>query len=322
MPAKVELTEELKQKLIFLHDSGVPEYQIAKGIGMSDAWTRKKLRSIGLAPKSKFYSIDKRIKFSPEEKRKIISLYASGLSVHDVGKEIGYTGDFVHKRLKKWGVRLRGAAHKRKYSLDQQCFSQMTEEAAYFAGLLMADGCIYQSKGKSKNKVISLTSKDKDVLGKFVEFCGSPNRPFIDNKDGTFCVSFSSNKIADDLENIWGVTQKKSFTASVTDPLILYNRHFWRGAVDGDGHVGGKKRKCVYFCSASDNMANAYIEYTDSIGVKTTNYKRKSGFNNIYTGGEDAVRLARVLYTDANVFMDRKMNAAQEMIKKGGDANG
>lgn len=264
----------------------------------------------------------KKIDVPQEVKQQIISLYNSGLSVHAVGKRIGRTGDFVHSRLVEWGVPRRNAAHIRKYSIDHNAFSAMNEYSSYFAGLIMSDGYVHRRPNNKTQMVIGLCSKDKDVLDEFRKFVKT-KRPIYDGKDGTFSVSFTSNRIADDLNKVWGITERKSKTATISDPLIAYNRHFWRGMIDGDGHVGGEKRKCIYFCSASDGTATVYINLLNSLGIAAKNYKRKDGFNNIYTGGSDAIRLAKFLYDDASVYMNRKKLAAKLMINKykGGDAH-
>jgi hypothetical protein len=249
------------------------------------------------------------VKLSKEEVAHIIALYESGKSVHAIGREVEKSGDFIHKRLLKWGVEMRSPAHKRcKYNVDHDAFHRETEAALYFAGLIAADGMV------TDRNTVSLTSKDRDVLHKFAKFSGDLSRAQYDNGDGTYTVLVSSKRMADYLRSV-GITARKSLTCNPA-PRLVRSRHFWRGMIDGDGSVYFP-RKAVYLGTGSPYIADHWMDFLDERGIDYRLYYPKGGFTTIYTGSDDAVRICEILYMDSNAFMERKANKAFAQIKGG-----
>jgi len=129
------------------------------------------------------------------------------------------------------------------HTMDESVFDAITEPSAYWIGDLMADGNI--NTGKTGNPRISLTiaARDREHLVKFRKFlnCSNPIQIKIIQVSGIvpkqYTLRFSSKRIAGKLIE-FGVTARKSLTAKVIG--LQDNRHFWRGVVDGDGHI--KKR--------------------------------------------------------------------------------
>ena len=130
----------------------------------------------------------------------------------------------------------------RLYDLDQDFFKSIdTEEKAYLAGLLAADGNVY------KNVIgLELKRSDKELLSKVSCAIGS-NKPIMDTihyskKHNTYYegakVAFISKDLVSQLF-LLGLTENKSNTLDVNLNLIPTNllRHFWRGVIDGDGSL-------------------------------------------------------------------------------------
>ena len=144
----------------------------------------------------------------------------------------------IHKALDKGTV-----FGRTKYSVDESAFETTTEEPAYWMGILMADGNI--SIGKTGNPRIALTLAqiDYDHLVKFSEFlkCTNPILPKKIKYRGTVVIQyylrFSSNRIAERLVT-HGIVRRKSLIAKVIG--LENDRHFWRGAFDGDGYFKKK----------------------------------------------------------------------------------
>lgn len=317
----IDISEDLKREIISLYKSGVRNSDIASMAGCSCSFINKRLRLWGIAPKQirERSAHDNRGNVVNVHKDWIISEYHNGASSKSIGASLGCSGGFICKKLREWGVRINPPAHSRKYKVNHRAFSKRTEMSSYFAGLIMSDGCIYRSKKETTQAVVSVTSKDMDALEKFFSFVET-DRPIHKRGDGSNTASFTSDVMAHDLETIWGITERKSKTANIADPLILYNRHFWRGMIDGDGHVSDKTTR-VHFCTGSADIAESYLEFLSAVNIPSKIYRAKDDVYNVCVNGKNAIKLCRVLYDTSSVSMNRKKRNATNMIKKGGDAN-
>jgi 5-methylcytosine-specific restriction endonuclease McrA len=124
MAVSIQVSESDKQQMIQMRANGKTGKEIAREFGLSQSWVCYKLKEWG-APKAKHY---RQVVLSSEVKKKVISMYQSGMSVHAVGDRIGRSGDFVHERLKKWGIPLRPPANKLS-GADSYCWKDhLTEE--------------------------------------------------------------------------------------------------------------------------------------------------------------------------------------------------
>jgi hypothetical protein len=100
---------------------------------------------------------------------------------------------------------------------------------------------------------------------------------------------------------------------------ILFN-HFIRGYFDGDGHVGQNvKHNCVRvnFVSSSILILN-WINETQHLQANVT-FKEISKKNNTYRldyqNKSDLKKIYHYLYDDATIFLERKKNKFDEIIK-------
>ena len=126
------------------------------------------------------------------------------------------------------------------HTVNEAVFDTITEESAYWLGFLMADGSI--STGKTGNPRIALTlaERDREHLVKFRKFLNCSNQILskiakVNEKVwNQYTLRFSSKKIADRLKE-FGITERKSLTAKSIG--LEDNKHFWRGVLDGDGHI-------------------------------------------------------------------------------------
>lgn len=214
--------------------------------------------------------------------------------------------------------------------LNEQIFDVLTPEVEYWLGFLMADGNV------SGNQIqINLGRKDRGHLEKWKAFVGSSNAIYdgVMPPNGRIIASeyskfiFSSRYMADKLAE-YGVTPRKSHTASATECLVN-SADFFRGVVDGDGTValynikahkgyGTKiykpRKEAVVSLCGSEYIVAQYKTFVDSVTGGSNKVGRVQGLHTYKVCGAKAQKLAEILYGGATVYLDRKYEAAMQVI--------
>jgi hypothetical protein len=136
-------------------------------------------------------------------------------------------------------------------------------------------------------------------------------------------MKFTSKKIATQLEK-YGVIPKKSYTAKFSKELED-DVNAWRGMIDGDGWLqicprfnGGIKPTIrIGLSNASYNLICQYVNFVEKHvpGTQSTIIKQKgcNCYEVIYYSST-AMKLAKLLYNNCTVALDRKYRIALEMI--------
>jgi hypothetical protein len=266
-------------------------------------------------------------RLTKEQKDQIWSWYFDDrLSSEEIAKRVGKSGVAVRAFIKRSGGEIRGAseAH-RKYDHNPHAFSKLTDQAAYFIGLLMADGYVNKKSVEEGPKAntsfgIALHGQDVDVLHKLKSFLGSQHPVTIyKNKEGRPRCRFSirCNHIVKDLAH-WGVRNKKTSTAKA-HPGLIDNTHFWRGVVDGDGEID-----CNDGCPELSLISSAQLmgQFLDFIGPLITPAKAVSvpsvkGRCNLVCRlhGHSAQKVIEAIYEGQSLGIDRKVSMAHHLIK-------
>jgi hypothetical protein len=201
------------------------------------------------------------------------------------------------------------------YKYDRDFFQEInTEEKAYFAGFIAADGNIRKDFLKMR---IELNIKDKEILEKFKTVLGSDltiKEHFRPNNHSCY-LDLNSKKICTDLSKI-GIIPNKSLILDINFDLIPQEltRHFIRGYFDGDGSIN---------CYTRQNKN--YKEWELSfIGTEKFLCKIQEKMNithKLYTCGNNwrfgikkkqtISEIIDFLYQDATVYLERKKEKAQ-----------
>ena len=133
----------------------------------------------------------------------------------------------------------RAYSHRR--GCNERCFFRIDDgEAAYWLGLLAADGWIVTHHQQLTGVSLALHSRDIDLLkgyADFVGFRGDPRRTRPNSE--LYQVKISSRVMAEDLA-LWGVVPRKSKILELPQLPKELMPHFLRGLFDGDGSVGGR----------------------------------------------------------------------------------
>ena len=195
-----------------------------------------------------------------------------------------------------------------------------SEEKAYFLGLIITDGNVFDLKRQNGSMNINITQNDSDayILEKFLQCVGS-NRKVASDGRGCSQATVISKKMAEDLAQ-YGVFPNKTLFATL--PLLddELMPHLIRGILDGDGNITAhiitnkvtKKQKYLHaisFCGSRVLMNQLSDYISERLGIT-----RKS----VYTYSDrylsevkwanvlEMFELGMYLYSNATIFLDRK----------------
>jgi hypothetical protein len=214
----------------------------------------------------------------------------------------------------------------RKYTLNENYFDSIdTPEQAYWLGFFTADGCVM---GTPYNTIrLSLKKSDKDHVQLFRDTLGSNNLLQYRESDtgNTVGVGWGSVYMVKSLERL-GVTPRKSLTAEPWSGPEGLMPHYWRGLFDGDGTIFRTYPKARPGCEewwtgicGSQSCVEAFAEW----GRSVTGSKAKIGLSTKRSpdcwswklgGGPKPQLLAKALYKDASVALERKRVLAETLI--------
>ena len=258
---------------------------------------------------------------TPFQVAQIIHKYVSeSIPSTEIAESFGVSCDTVLRILKLSGVDIKTNLDYINKNFNHSAFDDFSNEhASYFYGLLLADGCL--SKDLSRLS-IQVKSTDSELLEKLKEFLNSDcNINAYSKFDRRTNKTYHSSNFSIGSKNIiekfmqMGYSPKKSLK-EVAPPSILSNsRDFWRGMIDGDGHIS-KTRALVNLCG-SRNIISKFKEVVEGllpISLKRNIYIRDNGLCSIDYTGEDAVSILKWLYKDSVVFLSRKKEAARQII--------
>lgn len=229
-----------------------------------------------------------------------------------------------HWRPETFEDRIKLSLAHRKYSLDESFFSKInTEEKAYWLGFLSGDGAI-----TDENK-IRLSLKDKYHLKKFKKVIKWNGKDYYHRDTGALEVHFRSLKMTRDLARYF-VTPRKTYTVRFPNILKPFERHFIRGVFDADGGINkatrvtqGKSGQIYVFYGGEFNIEGNKEFISDmqsrfaelGLPINSINYSGKN-INRVRYGGINQLKIIHnYLYKNASVFLERKKNLFEEILK-------
>lgn len=206
----------------------------------------------------------------------------------------------------------------------------MNSNESYLYGLLIADGSLYLSHDKSR-KVdnrgrvsLEVNTRDKDIVVKLFNLI--PNSHI---RERTRATNFKEN-----YSTCSFVNSQKAFrdwligcgyplsdkTHLASPPSVEYCEiDFWRGFIDGDGSIGFDKRGVPFISivTVSESMKEAYLAFLQSrYGItKIANRNKRDNAYNIVVYSEKAVNLAKDLWNNPELSLDRKAKKA-DLVKQ------
>jgi transposase len=260
-------------------------------------------------------------KLTDEQKNEIARRYAAGDGTQKLSKEFRTSYEKIVLTLEQRGISLRSKSEAfRTRTLDETAFDTISEQSAYWTGMLMADGAILEYKYSTVIK-LALATADGGHVEAFRSFLGSDHAITIDkprrsnwnlNSTGLMAFSVSSRRLAAALTR-FGVVPRKSKTAKVIG--LEDNRDFWRGAVDGDGWISSHRSRPVIGLSGSWNLVNQFRDFflahfpecKYSVHPNSTVWKFE-------VNGTQAQRMIELLYANCTIALPRKWEIARRWL--------
>ena len=165
------------------------------------------------------------------------SLYATGMSIREVGKALGKSYGSANLYLKAAGVKARPSS-KRVHTLDETFFDEIdSPEKAYWLGFLLADGNV-----STRSVRVSLKESDRNHVEKLrvAVKAGSEVKIQKNAVPGRWKATLvmSSIHMRDALlSKGWDEFKKKGDLRIVESVPEVLRRHLLRGLFDGDGWI-------------------------------------------------------------------------------------
>ncbi len=200
--------------------------------------------------------------------------------------------------------------HARGFTLNESVFENITDDSAYWLGFLLADGNV------SKNTIcINLKTSDTPHLEKFRDFVGGNQKISVSKDPRVSRYSFGSIKMVKDLAK-WWIIPAKSYVAKV-HPELENNRHFWRGMIDGDGHIS-LSHSAIGLCGTFDVCESFRKFAVTKINSKAIVTKAKDNLWHIRfgCGRPDSAQLLKTIYHNCETYLDRKYISANTLIER------
>lgn len=215
---------------------------------------------------------------------------------------------------------------RRNYALNDSFFDDVdTEAKAYWLGFITADGCVRAGRGADgwnhHQLAVKLKVSDSGHLEKFKAdlaaespVCLTPQR--TSGKPAAEIV-VSSPHLVGSLIRL-GVTPRKSLTVKPWRGPGHLMRHYWRGLVDGDGSIvrhAGERDKWRLTLVGSESVVEAFRVWAVTLtGSAAKKYPKGNIWSWTAGGLTSPQAIARELYGDATVYLDRKYERASRLM--------
>lgn len=255
----------------------------------------------------------------------IINEYLAGDSMLKLEEKHGICAKTIKKILVEHGVEIRSKNDKlyqvkSLYHFNEHYLDEIDcEEKAYILGLFYSDGCNLSKRNISS---IGLIREDENLLNRINELLES-DRPlrytYPKNGKPFATLTLTSKYFCSRLTEL-GCPSRKSlvlkFPNFLREDLYL---PFIRGYFDGDGGLTiykGKntKRRHLSITGSKDfihSLCN-FLNEKYNIAYMLRNFERKYDSMVIYQK-DDVYKFLQLIYSDANIYMERKYNKFYEL---------
>lgn len=247
----------------------------------------------------------------------IVKRYNSGETMQSLSIDYDVTIKTIRSRLESAGVEILSTGEQQRVHFFNENYFEIidTEEKAYWLGFIFADGCVH---GTRADISIALNQKDEPHLKKFSEALEYNGPGLVKNYVSTgYGINVDVSKISLRSEKMWndlilhGCLPNKSIDCGPPEGVPQeYECSFIRGIVDGDGYISGQGVNSI-------EIVGAYplLEWVAS-RLDLSQPRPHKNIWRIRASGNKAYIVAKELYSNATVFLDRKKDRADKMVSK------
>lgn len=203
-------------------------------------------------------------------------------------------------------------------SINDNAFDVLTDDAAYWIGMLMADGCVFYSTPlkTAKRFQLGLKSQDADHIERFRLFLNLDKDVSVreiktfGSKRGIASIVASSDRIIARLEYFGVIPNKTGYESA--HPELAFNPHFWRGMVDGDGSIYPDG----FYLSGPQELLHSLERFCQFYypEFKLKVYEQPGVFVGHARSAIEGRGLLRILYEGATLALPRKYQQAMEAL--------
>ena len=262
--------------------------------------------------------------------------YENGLSFNQIKKKYHVSTERINKIFAKYGVETKKNIHKGKYSFNRDFFFQESEDLAYFLGWVSSDGFVQSGANVIE---IEIKNSDRQVL-EDMRNAMQYTRPLLDIErgNGHFCKFVLENKeIKQLLIDKYGIIPNKTSDLSFCFKFSNLSKEFWkdyiRGYFDGDGSIKMTKSYLTFQVDCTSlkmllAIEDALKQLDDTIELSITKRLPPSEEKNkslkiqhrmilfrLYCYGKNAEKVFKLLYDDANIYLERKHERYLQYMK-------
>ena len=255
----------------------------------------------------------------PQFHEEIKHKYISGSSSNVLAKQYDVGNDAILRFLRNSGIAIVKPTdtkfYKQGYTINRDAFKDLdSEETAYFYGWLLTDG------NMSDNGRVSLEVQriDEDIILNLQKYLNLSRDVFRRSRydvrtNNTYhsTETYFSDAVINESLYVLGMTPRKSMK-EVCPEVFQYNRHFWRGVLEGDGWIGKSRYDCGVV--GSKELVESFKKYCLSIGISKVFVGEHQGelYISRISNLTEASLLLKELYRDTDLFLKRKYSLFKE----------
>jgi hypothetical protein len=298
------------QRVSELYEEGHNSVSMAKILNCNYKTVLKSMKKLGLKRRGN------RVIIPQKDIENICNDYINGKTQDEIVAE--YPNYFASQPsvayfLKKYGIEIRRRGYEGKLKNHDYFEIIDSEDKAYFAGLLMADGAV--SKHNQHNSwtiSIELYGEDGDILEIFAEKIGYEGVVMtLDKRNHINASSKTSRKLAVNSEKMakdllkYGICPQKTGKEKMPFFLGKWFSHFLRGFFDGDGTVFYSGKYLRFGIYSNHDCCQSILDF---FGFKNKVYDQKT-HNISFFSIQDKDKIKQFynfIYKDATIYLKRK----------------
>lgn len=265
---------------------------------------------------------------SLELEKQVCDLYDNGSGTVEIARLVNRHRGVIQQILLRNNVKLRKTSpYKNKYNVKY--FDRYTPENCYWAGFILADGCIRTDRDAVE---IHLQEGDKGHLLKFAKEISFTGNLIPDKSSNAYTIAIAGKWFPKYLKDLFSIEGRKSLTAVFPSQLPKeYWSQFIRGYFDGDGCISyieqsnGRLIPTISFIGTSYFLDILRVYFYDiGVDLKSKNiyapivsHEVSNGIGTISYSGVNAIKILNNLYQDCDDMyrLDRKFSRYSEFIQ-------